>query len=88
MTNSIVTAAKASLTGLQSLGRGLRRGVVAGGLAVQLPDGLAKTIASYVTLILGGGGILSGGLTSMQPIALQELLKPRPAPEPPHFRVS
>ena len=61
---------------------------VAGGLAVQLPDGLAKTIASYVTLILGGGGILSGGLTSMQPIALQELLKPRPAPEPPHFRVS
>ena len=57
---------------------------ISGGLAVQLPDGLAKTIASYVTLILGGGGILSGGLASLQPPAAKTTL----GVEPPHFKVS
>ena len=59
---------------------------VSGGLAVQLPPGLAKTIASYVTLVLGGGGILSGGLASLQPPAVQ--LTAVKEPEPPHFRVN
>jgi hypothetical protein len=59
--------------------------MLSGGLAAQLPDGLAKTIATYVALVLGSGGILSGGLASLQPTATKTLLEP---PEAPHFRVS
>jgi hypothetical protein len=67
--------------------------MLSGGLAAQLPNGLAKTIATYVTLVLGSGGILSGGLTSLQPAGLRGVILPRgiegpTAADPGHFRVS
>ncbi len=57
--------------------------VVSGGLAQQLPAGLAKTIATYVALVLGAGGIVSGGIAATQPRPLGP-----PQTDPPHFRVS
>jgi hypothetical protein len=61
--------------------------MLSGGLAAQLPNGLAKTIATYVTLVLGSGGILSGGLTSLQPKGVLQRVIQGPQ-EPDHFRVS
>ena len=64
--------------------------MLSGGLAAQLPVGLGKTIATYVALVLGSGGILSGGLVSLQPPALQSILSPAKVleAEPTHFRGS
>jgi hypothetical protein len=61
--------------------------MLSGGLAAQLPDGLAKTIATYIALVLGSGGILSGGLASLQPAGLLQRSIQGPQ-EPDHFRVS
>jgi hypothetical protein len=59
MTNSIVTAAKASLTGLQSLGRGLRRGIVAICAVVAM-------IVIYGLGSIGTYGLTLAGVTGLQ----------------------
>jgi hypothetical protein len=57
--------------------------VISGGLATNLPDGLVKTISTYIALILGAGGIVSGGVAATQP----RIAGPVEI-DPPHFRVS
>ena len=59
--------------------------MLAGGLAAHLPDGIAKTISTYIALVLGAGGILSGGLASLQP-PIQALVT-ADLPAPTHFQL-
>jgi hypothetical protein len=63
--------------------------VISGGLATHLPDGLVKTISTYIALILGAGGLVSGGVTSAQPPGvIGRVVSGSPEIDPPHFRVS